>query len=184
VAAAEARDESDLLALAPPALQRALLKVPDDLIAQATAGAPATATARVLENLSARRAAAIRALSARLRDSGELGPRAIKTALHNLVRQVFKITAPEAEDAGTGRAAGPVRRAASAAARLGHPENAPEPEGPSGPDLTPAAFARLREARAAFQAARRISPYVRGLERARRGADGAVLVRAWLKQTC
>jgi hypothetical protein len=169
VAAAEARDENDLLALAPPALQRALLGVPDGLIAQALAAARPAVAARLLENLSVRRAAAVRELSAALRGSGELGPRAAGTALRNLVRRVFEISAPEAEGAAASRAVGPAERRRP-------PESAP------GPDLTPGAFARLREVRAAFEAARRISPFVRGLERARRGEAGAALARAWLKR--
>jgi hypothetical protein len=168
-------DASDLLSLAPPALQRALLKVPDDLIAQALGGAPAAVAARILENLSARRSAAVPGAARRLLDSGEQGPRAAQAALRNLVRRIFEISGPEADAREASRSVGPARVAAGAAA----PERAPNPR--PGPDLTPRAFARLRETRAVLDAARRISPFVQEFERAKLGASGAVLARTWLR---
>lgn len=171
------RDEHDLLAMSAPEIQRALLKVPDDLIAQALAGAPAAVAGCIVSNLSARRAGAVRALAARLEAGGELGPRAAKTALRNLVRQVFDLAGPEAEGAAMSRAAGAARPAGAAPRFL---RGMPARGEAAGPDLSPAAFARLREVRAAFDAARRASPFVQNLERGKRAASAAVLFRAWL----
>jgi hypothetical protein len=172
---AGAFDENDLLAMAPPALQRALLKAPDELIAQAIAGASPAVTAAILKNLSARRAAAIRSRSALLGGSGELGPRAARTALRNLVRRVFAISAPEAEGPAASRTVGASRPAGAAAGE--------RPAEPPAADLTPRAFAGLRETRAVLDAARRVSPYVQGLERGKRGANAAVLLRAWMRRS-
>ncbi|HOX05156.1 MAG TPA: FliG C-terminal domain-containing protein [Planctomycetota bacterium] len=171
-------DAEDLLALAPPALQRALLKVPDDLVAQALAGAPAAVAERVLANLSARRAAAIRSTTRRLLASRELGPASAATALRNLIRRVFEISAPEAQGAEASRSVGTTR---SAPAGPGDREAGSGPPSQPGPDLTEGGFVRLREARAVFEAARRMSPYVQGLERAKLGANAGVLIRSWLK---
>jgi hypothetical protein len=173
-------DENDLQAMAAPALQRALLKVPDDLLAQALSRAPAAVAARVLENLSARRSAAIGRTSRRMLDSGELGPAAARTALRNLVRRIFEIAGPEAEGRTASRSVAPARAAADAGVPAVRRENEAEPQ--PGPDLTPGAFARLRELRAAFDSACRISPYVKGLECAKQGANAAVLVRTWLRR--
>ena len=179
MAPAGMRDENDLMAMAAPALQRALLKASDDLIAQALSRAPGAVTARILENLSARRAAAVGRTSRRLLDSGELGPAAAKTALRNLVRRVFEIAGPEAEGRTASRSVAPTRASAGAGAPPVRREAGPEPQ--PGPDLSQGAFARLRELRAAFDAACRISPYVKGLECVKQGANAAVLVRTWLR---
>jgi hypothetical protein len=166
-------DERDLLSMDPPALQRALLKVPDNLIAQALGGAPAAVAARIVGNLSARRASAVGALSRRLLDSGELGPSAAQAAVRNLVRKVFEVAGPEADGREASRSVGP---APSAATR-----EEGEPKRPPGPDLTPPAFARLRETRAILDAARRVSPFVQEFERTKLGANAGVLARTWLR---
>ncbi len=173
-------DESDLLSLAPPELQRALLKVPDDLVAQALAGAREPVAARIVENLSPRRANAVRITARRLVDSRELGPQAAKTALRNLVRKVFDVAAPEAEGRSASRSVGMAPPAVGA--RAPTDGRRIETNRRPGPDLTPPAFARLREVRAVLEAARKASPFVQELERARLGASAAVLAGAWLRR--
>ena len=173
-------DESDLLSLAPPELQRALLKVPDDLVAQALSGAREPVAARIMENLSPRRARAVQATARRLVDSRELGPQAAKTALRNLVRKVFDVAALEAEGPAASRSVGAARPAAAVGAPAGG--RASEANRRPGPDLSPRAFARLREVRAVLDAARKASPFVRELERARLGASATVLAGAWLRR--
>jgi len=162
---ARAHDESDLLRLSSLEFQRALLKVPDALLVQALAAAPAALGRHLAANLSRQRSSEISFHAARLRVSGELGDRAARTALRNLVRRVFDVAGPEAE-------------AAEESAKVGAP--ARKEESKEEPDLTPGAFARLREVRGVVLALEGISPGAGDLKRARSGMAGAVLLRRWL----
>lgn len=156
-----ARDEDDLLELEPARLQRALLRVPDALLAQALAAAEPKLAARLEANLSRRRAGALGQAARRLREGADFSARAARAALRNLVRSVFELAGPEAEGSEASR-------------------QIAAPAGPPPPDLTPGAFGRLKELRAVAAAVWGASPFVQELELGRKGRAGAVLVRRWL----
>jgi len=166
-------DENDLASLDAPALQRALLKVPDDLLAQAIGAASHAVAARLAKNLSRRRRETVRALASRLEASGETSERSGRAALRSLVRRVFEMSSPEAEatEASSCVGAPPKRKTAVRVERDSEPE---------APDLTPGAYSRLREARAVFGALSSMSPHARSLEETKRTRTGAALVRTWM----
>lgn len=167
-----AYDESDLVRMAGPDLQRALLKVPDDLIAQALVGAGSAVRSAVLGNLSRRRKSDLLRRTARLEE--ELSDRAKRAALKNLVRKVFDVAGPQMDAVDESTKAAQTRRRKQASDKT---EEEPAKEGE---DLTPGAFTRLGEARGVVSAFEGISAHSKHLKRCRAGMGGAVLVKSWL----
>ncbi len=167
-----AYDESDLVRIAGPDLQRALLKVPDDLIAQALVGAGSAVRSAVLGNLSRRRKSDLLRRTARLEE--ELSDRAKRAALKNLVRKVFDVAGAQMDAVDESTKAAKTRRRRQAG------EAPPEDEKARKPDLTPGAFTRLGEARGVVSAFEGVSGYSKHLKRCRAGMGGAVLVKSWL----
>ena len=167
-------DEGDLARMAGPDLQRALLKTPDDLIAQALVGAGGEVRSAVLGNLSRRRKSDVLRRAARLEE--EMSDRAKRSAVRNLVRNVFELAGPQvdAADAST--------KAAKTRMRGGAGGETPEEDRAGKPDLTPGAFGRLGEARGIVSAFPGISAHSGHIARCRAGMGGAVLVKSWLGQ--
>lgn len=167
-----AYDESDLVRMAGPDLQRALLKVPDDLIAQALVGAGSAVRAAVLGNLSRRRKSDMLHRAARLEE--DMSDRARRSAIKNLVRSVFEVAGPQMDAVDASTKAAKTRRRKQAA------DKAEEEPAKKGEDLTPGAFTRLGEARGIVSAFEGASGYSKRLRDCRAGMGGAVLVKSWL----
>lgn len=167
----EAYDQNDLLRLSSPQLQNSLLKITDELLAQATLSLSQDVCDRLLTNLSKRRRSDIRRLSASLEASGEISDRAAKAALHNLVRQIFEIagTEPDGNDH------------SERIARMHQARRAGDDEGESSaPKLTKEQHSILGEARKVISSFDGMSGYSKHLKTCREGMGGAVLLRAWL----
>jgi hypothetical protein len=156
-------------------LQRALLKLPDDLVAQALCAARDDVRARVLANLSRRRKSDVMRKAAALEGSGEISERSARAALHNLVRNVFEVSSPAADAAEASTLAANVKRR-----KRGAEEPDEDSDRSEAPDLTEAAFDALREARGVVSAFEGVSAYSGHLRRCRQGMSGAVLLRSWL----
>jgi hypothetical protein len=168
-------DQDDLARMPSADLQRALLKLGDDLVVQALCAARPEVRASVLANLSRRRRADVGRRAAGLEFSGELSARSAAAALHNLVRRVFEISSPERDADRASRETGEVRRR-----RAAGDQPRAEKERSQGPDLTEASFNLLREARAVISAFEGVSGYAGHLRRCRQGISGAVLLKRWL----
>ncbi len=168
----KAYDEGDLVRIAGPDLQRALLKTPDDLIAQALVGAGSELRSAVLGNLSRRRKSDILHRAARLEE--DMSDRARRSAVKNLVRNVFEVAGPQMDAVDASTKAAPTRRRKQAA------DQAEEEPAKQGEDLTPRAFARLGEARGIVSAFEGVSGHSKHLKTCRAGMAGAVLVKSWL----
>jgi len=169
-----ARDHRDLLELPAAELQRALLAVPDELLAQALCAAEEDVRRALLANLSRRRCSEASRKSSSLQSSGEMSARSAAAALHNLVRSVFGVAGPERD---APRA--DTRAADTSSQQLAeHSPPAGEPGHP--PDLSEAAFNHLREVRGVVSSLEGVSGYSKHLRDCARGRSGAVLLKSWL----
>ncbi len=168
-------DQSDLQEMAPADLQRALLDLPDELLAQALCAAGEGIRNKLLRNLSRRRKSDVMSKADRLQSSGEMSERSAAAALHNLVRKVFEVSSPEADSREADSAVANAKKRKRAADRP-----ADEQEENTSPDLSESSFNHLREARSVVSSFEGISACSRHLKACRQGQSGAVLLKSWL----
>ncbi len=170
-----AHSATDLLAVDAADLQRALLKVPDELLSQALCAAADDVRRVLLENLSRRRKGDAMRKASRLESSGEISLRSANAALHNLVRNVFDVTSPEQDATRAEPQAANARKQRSAT-------HTPCVQGKvdQAADLSEASFNYLCEARGVVSSFEGLSHYSTHLKTCGKGRAGAVLLKNWL----